>query len=169
MTTRIETPRLIMREFTLEDVEAVFEFGTHAEVSRYTGDAGDMTTLADAEQVIRAVWLAEYQQYGYARYALVHKADNRVIGFCGLKYMPQFNAPDIGYRMLPEYWGQGLGLEAVAATLTYAKNQLGINHIVGEVVTENHASSKILMRLGFKHTEQYEKLGVTFNRYDYFG
>ncbi|BCV41960.1 GNAT family protein [Shewanella algae] len=40
MNTLIETPRLLMREFCLDDVDAVFEFSTNQDVMRYTGDAG---------------------------------------------------------------------------------------------------------------------------------
>ncbi len=166
MSTLIETARLIMREFTLDDVDAVYEFSTCPETSRYTGDLGLVKTKLDAENVIKEVWLAEYKKYGYARYALVHKVDQRVIGFCGVKFETSLRCPDIGYRMLPEYWGAGLGTEAVGTALKYARNYLGLNKIVGEVAEENVASNKLLLKLGFHLVDTYEKGGFTINRYE---
>ncbi len=148
MTIKIDTPRLQMRAFTPEDAEAVLAFSRPPEVTRYTGDAGRVTNLAEARAVITDIWQAEYQRYGYARYALVHKADNRVIGFCGLKYEPHLGGADIGYRMLPAYWGQGLGWEAAHATLAYGREVLKLNPIYAEVVEENLASRRIIERLG---------------------
>lgn len=159
MNTLIETPRLLMREFTLEDADHVFKFSSNEDVTRYTGDAGWVNTINDAENIIHNIWLKEYNEVGYARFALVLKENNQVIGFCGLKYEPELNAPDIGYRMLPEYWGKGLGMEASRAALEYAFNQLGLSYIVGEVDVANTASHKILTNLGLVEQKRYEKWG----------
>jgi RimJ/RimL family protein N-acetyltransferase len=163
----IKTERLLMRRFTLDDAEDVYELSICDKVTKYTGDGGVITTKSDAEKVIKDVWLSEYDRYGYARYALIHKGDNKLIGFCGVKFDEELGCPDIAYRMLPEYWGQGLGTEAVKATIKYAHEVLHLNHIAGEVVVENIASIKILENLGFQHTATYEQEGFKLNRYDW--
>ncbi len=160
----IETPRLGMRKFSLEDIDAVFEFGKNLEVAHLTGDPV-YTDKSEAEDVIRNIWLAEYEKYGYARYALVHKTDNKVIGFCGVKFEPHLNGPDIGYRMLPEYWGQGLATEATKATLVYASSELGLNKIVGEVLVEHTASSNVLLKSGFEFVKTYSRDGFVIHQY----
>jgi len=170
MKTLIETPRLIMREFTLDDLDAVFEFSSDYEVSKLTGDPC-VESKEEAEKIIKDIWLAEYEKYGYARYALVHKEDNKVIGFCGLKYIPagelgeNEGAPDIGYRMLEKYWGQGLGFEAANAAMEYGRSTLGLTNIFGDAVVENAASNKILERIGLKFEGQYKHDGWLVNRY----
>jgi len=166
VTVLIETDRLQMREFALDDIDAVFEFSTCPDVTRFTGDAGAVRSKQDAENLIKTVWLAEYEMYGYARYALVHKGDQKVIGFCGVKFEPELGLPDIGYRMMPAYWGRGLATEAVAATLKYAREVLGLERIVGEVVDQNLASNKLLLNLGFRPVDTYVKDGITINRYE---
>ena len=166
MCILIETERLQMREFTLDDVDAVYEFSTCSDVTRFTGDEGAVRNKKDAERLIRTVWLNEYKKYGYARYALIHKGDQKLIGFCGVKFEPDLGLPDIGYRMMPEYWGKGLGTEAVRATLKYAREVLGLQEIVGEVVDQNVASNKLLLKVGFRLVDSYEKDGFTVNRYE---
>ena len=164
--TLIETERLLMREFTLEDIDAVYEFQTNPDVIRFMGGDGAVKVRADAERIIREIWFAEYKRYGYARYAMVHKGDQRVIGFCGFKFEPEAGLPDIGYRMLPEYWGQGLATEAARAVIDYARRVLGVEKFFGEVVEQNVASINVLEKLGLSHVDTYEKYGFTVRRYE---
>jgi len=166
MTILIETPRLKMREFTLNDLDAVYAFSINEEVTKYTGDLGMVKTKQDAMDVITNVWQAEYKKYGYARYALLCKKTDKVIGFCGIKYLPEKQRPDVGYRMLPEYWGKGLGFEALKATMDYAKNELKLDNIMAEAVVENIASNKMLLKVGLKHVDTYEHGSFTLNRYE---
>ncbi|MET1255185.1 GNAT family N-acetyltransferase [Aliikangiella maris] len=161
----IDTPRLQMREFTLEDVDAVYEFSSHPQVIEFTGDKL-VESRENAKALIENVWLKEYQQYGYARYALIHKLDARIIGFCGIKFEPEDNLPDIGYRMLPVYWGQGLATEAVKATLQYAKEKLKLFKIFGEAVDENIASQQVMLKSGLQHVAQYQKYGYLVHRFE---
>lgn len=162
----IETPRLIIREFNLDDLEAVFEFSINEDVTRYTGDAGAIKTREDAKGVIESIWLAEYKKYGYARWALQHKQSGKVIGFCGFKNDDRIQATDLGYRMLPEFWGQGLATEACTACLQYAKQHMALDRILGEVVVQNTNSANVLEKLGFKFVSEYPDLGVTIKRYE---
>ncbi|GLP95872.1 GNAT family N-acetyltransferase [Paraferrimonas sedimenticola] len=162
----IDTPRLQMRHFCIADVDDVFEFSTHDEVTRYTGDAGVVKTRQDAMNLITELWEEEYRRYGYARYALVHKGDNKVIGFCGVKYLEDEGRPDIGYRMLPEYWGQGLAYEAAQAAMDYARDELGLTNIMAEAVVENIASNKILTKIGLTLVDTYHRYGFNVNRYE---
>lgn len=145
----IETARLQMRKFELQDAEAVLAFSRDPQVTRYTGDKGEVKTLDDAKRVIEQVWFKDYRTYGYGRYALVHKADNKVIGFCGLKYLPEFEMADLGYRMLPDYWGQGLGMECAQAALCYGFDKLELDKVFAMADVENTGSNRILQKLGF--------------------
>lgn len=145
----IDTPRLQMRQFIETDANAVLEFNRHPDVTRFTGDAGVVNNMSEAENVIKNVWQAEYQQYGYGRYALIHKKDNKVIGFCGFKYLTDFGMPDLGYRMLPEYWRQGLGYECASAALDYGFKTLGFSKVFAMADVNNAGSHAILQKLKF--------------------
>lgn len=166
MTILIDTARLQMRHFNLDDIEAVHQFSTCIETTRWTGDAGVVQTKADARQVIEQIWMNEYQRYGYARYALIHKQDNKIIGFCGIKYEPSLQSTDIGYRLLPQYWNQGFATEACEALIDYVKAQFQLDKIVAEVVAENYASINVLGKLGFKYLDSYQRNGFHINYYE---
>lgn len=150
----IETPRLAFRHFTLSDAPAVLEFNSDPLVTKYTGDAGTMQTLEDAENVITNVWLSDYAKYGYGRFAVVHKEDNKVIGFSGLKFLEEMQLPDLGYRLLPQYWGLGLGMEAAKACLEYGFDTLKLPKVIAMAMTENAGSISILTKLGFTNLGQ---------------
>lgn len=162
---KIETPRTYIREFTIEDAEAVLAFNSNALVTRYTGDANMVKTLGDAKTVIKDIWLKEYAKYGYGRWAVVDKGSGKVIGFCGLKYIPEVGMPDIGYRFLPEYWGQGYATETALACVTYCKEQLGVTHFFGDVMEDNQASVKVLKKVGLKFNGLIKSYGDIYARY----
>jgi len=162
-----ETKRLILRRFTIEDVAAVYEFGSNAEVSKYTGEP-PISTMQEAEQIINTVYLPEYEKYGYARMAVVHKKDQKVIGFAGLKYEAEWEATDIGYRLLPEYWGKGLATEAALPFIFYGLQVLKLPKIVGAADEKNPASCKVLEKLGlkYKHTSDLIDDGNMYRWYE---
>ncbi|GGP47342.1 GNAT family N-acetyltransferase [Shewanella saliphila] len=160
-----ETPRLIIREFTLEDAPAVLHFNTPEEVNRYTGDAGVCNTLTDAENIIRNIWLVEYKQYGFGRWAVVAKDTNTVIGFCGFKNETRINAVDIGYRLHPDYWGIGLATEANQACIDYAKEHMDLDIVYADVVDANNGSINVTTKLGMTYHSQYQEGEFNVNRY----
>ncbi|RLV60043.1 N-acetyltransferase [Parashewanella curva] len=161
-----ETPRLIIREFCLSDAADVFEFNSNADVIRFVPD-DQMRSIEDAEQVIKDIWLTEYKSNGYARWAVEYKATGKVIGFCGFKFEthPAVQANDIGYRLLPEYWGKGLATEAGKACIDYAKHHLQFKEVLGDVDVQNTGSSIVLQKLGFEFQTQVNHDGVLHNRY----
>ncbi len=150
----IETNRLVLRPIELSDAPAVLKYSVDSQVTRYTGDAGTVTTLSDARNLITNVWHSDYQKYGYGRLALVVKESNQVIGFCGLKYLEDLEKTDLGYRMLPEYWGRGYATESSLAVLEYAKKSMELDEIIGMAAINNVASQNVLLKLGFREVDE---------------
>ena len=162
---KIETTRTYLREFQLDDAAAVLKFNDNRDVTRYTGDAGMITSLNDARRVITDIWHREYKLYGYARWAVVEKSNLQVIGFCGLKYIPKLGMPDIGYRFLPEYWGKGLATETAMASVEYCRAQLNVQRYFADVMEENTASVKVIRKLGLRFHQYIKEDGFTFMRF----
>jgi RimJ/RimL family protein N-acetyltransferase len=146
----LETERLVLREFDERDVAAFFALGSDPAVVRYTGDpGGGLVSLEQAMDVLRSRPLADYRKYGYGRWACVHRATGEVIGFAGLKFLEDLQEIDLGYRLLPAYWGQGLATEACRAIIGYGRAHLNLDDVIGLVDPENTASVRVLEKLGF--------------------
>lgn len=144
----LETERLIMRPFQMGDEAGVLEFSSNKEAVQFTGDI-TRNSLKEAKDLIKNVWLSDYSTYGYGRFAVIYKPDNKIIGFCGFKFIPQVKMTDLGYRFLPEYWGKGIATESSIKMLEFGFSELKLSKIFGTVYPENPASSTVLKKLGF--------------------
>ena len=158
----IETDRLLLRPYTLDDAQEVWEYQRDPAVTKYTNDGG-VRTLAEIESILQDVIIeGDYVEYGYGRMAVVHRESNKVIGFCGLKYLPELDQVDIGYRYAKEYWGQGLATEAGLAVMQFGWQELQLPRIIGMALPENKASVRVLEKLGLKfvHNDMDEGIDI---------
>ena len=90
----IETPRLILREFTVDDAYKIWELNSDPEVIKYTGDP-PFENVENARKFIENY--EEYKKTGFGRWAVIKKDSNSFLGWCGLKLNEQ-NLVDIGFR-----------------------------------------------------------------------
>lgn len=147
MDAVLETPRLILRAFTLDDVDAMYQLMTVPQVIRYVGNK-PAQSKQDTLDYLQQYPLRDYQMYGYGRFACVWKETGQVIGFSGIKYLDEIQQTELGYRFLPEFWRKGLATEAGLAVIEFAKN-LGLNRLVAVIHPENEGSKQVALRLGF--------------------
>jgi RimJ/RimL family protein N-acetyltransferase len=162
----IETERLILRPFTLEDAEAWLPLISLPEVIRYTGDS-PAQSVDDARESLRLRPLRDYTLYGFGRLAVIEKESGRLVGFCGFKYVIELGEIDIGYRFLPDCWGKGYATESGAALMAQDRRARGIRRVVGTVHPDNPASGRVLEKLGlrFERTLDPDEDGVGFLLY----
>lgn len=158
----IETERLLLRKFTLDDIEAYFRLNSNPDVIRYTGDPA-FISLDDARRVLLSAPLRDYEVHGYGRLACVEKASGELIGFCGLKYLDDMDEVDLGYRFLPDYWGKGYATESSLAVMRYGRNVMGLERIVGFVHPDNAGSVRVLVKVGMKFERQIRIADVSFD------
>lgn len=148
MNILIETDRLILREISLNDKPEMFQLHANPEVQKYTGEA----LVESLEAMERAIQtrIDNYKKYGYGRWATLLKNEQQFIGWAGLAYLPEFDEIDLGYRFLPQYWGQGFATEAAQAILTYGFEQLKLKRIIAIAMKENKASIRVMEKVGMK-------------------
>ena len=150
----IETAGLILREIIFEDVERIFLLDSNPAVMKYIG-VKPVTTLVESEETIKKI-RKQYQENGIARWAVIEKETNLLIGWSGLKLLTEpingfKNVFELGYRFLPEFWGKGYATESGKAVLDYGFNELNLEKIYACVDIENITSDKILKeKLGFE-------------------
>ena len=107
---------------------------------------GELRTFLGGSRPVLAY--PDWEQPGIGRWAAVHRATGAVIGFAGLKYLPELGVVDLGYRFLPAFWGRGLATEASRACLAYGFETLGLERVIGLTDPENQASMRVLEKVG---------------------
>ena len=147
------TGRLELRALTIEDAEAFFALNSNENVMRFTGEP-PLQSVAEARDALELY--PDFETRGYGRWGCILKSEQRVIGFCGLKYLDDLDAVDIGYRFLPEYWGQGFATEACKASLDFGFEVLKLDRIIGLVLPDNPASIRVLEKIGMQFEREFD-------------
>ncbi len=148
MDAVIDTARLVLRRFTLDDLDAFYQLGSRPEIIRYA-QAAPLASREQALEFMRAAPFQDYATHGYGRFACVWRATGEVVGFSGIKYVPEIGENELGYRFLPEFWGRGLATEAGQASIEFARSRLGLGRLVAMVHPDNVASARVVTKLGF--------------------
>ena len=144
--THLRTARLRLRLFTPDDVQIMFELNSDPEVIKYADTP--VKDLQEAKKRLEQGPLSDYKKYGYGRFAVELIETGKVIGFCGIKYLPEIELPEVGYRYLKEYWGKGIGTEAARVCVDFARDDLKISKLVALIMPENTASIRLSEKLG---------------------
>jgi ribosomal-protein-alanine N-acetyltransferase len=155
----IETDRLVLRRFDEGDLAAFYALCSTPEIIRYAQNK-PLASLEEARALMHAAPFRDYATYGYGRFACVWKATGAVIGFSGVKYVPEFTDNELGYRFLPEYWGRGLATEAGQASIDFARSNLGLPRLIALVHPDNTASAQVVTKLGFAVEKQVRYSGL---------
>ena len=148
MQTVLQTERLLFRAFGTEDAPLIYSLNIHPEVVKYVHEL-PVTDITSAEENLQRI-LSQYKEYGYGRWAVFTKDNNEFIGWCGLKYRPERNETDLGYRFIPQYWGKGYATEASKASIRYGFETLQLRQINAMAHVENLASLKVLEKIGMQ-------------------
>ncbi|MCW5519597.1 GNAT family N-acetyltransferase [Aureitalea sp. L0-47] len=147
--TFLETARLKLRKYTLEDAGFVLELLNSPEWIANIGDRG-VRTLEDARHYIEEKYLAQYDELGFGSYVSVLKGSNTIVGTCGLYKRPKLDHFDIGFALLPKYEKKGYAFEATSALMNYARSELNMDTIYGITLPTNKASQGLLRKLGLE-------------------
>ncbi len=148
MTTILETERLVLRQWRAEDAEPLFAFAGDAETMRFIGSGQPWPDIETAHRWLGRV-TAAYRERGYGIWAVIEKANGRLIGSCGFSLLPDSGEIDFGYVYARDTWGRGLATEAARAVLRYAFEQLGFAEVTANTAPEHHASRRVLEKVGF--------------------
>ncbi|MBS1718344.1 MAG: GNAT family N-acetyltransferase [Armatimonadetes bacterium] len=157
----LSTSRLILREFTSADAEAMMGVFGDAEVMRFSSGTRDLVWVNEwiEKQNLRQT------ERGYSLWAVVTKDSQELLGFCGLTYFPDIlGTPEIevGYRLMQKHWGKGFATEAALAVRDYAREQLELKRLIAIIDPGNTASLNVAAKLGMSYEKQF-----SFPHYDH--
>lgn len=146
--SELHTSRLVLRDFRDSDVDPLYEIQGDRDHMRFT-------FWAESRAVCEK-WLRRYadaqRANGFAPWTIVHRLEERVIGWGGLNIDP--NAPEWGtevsYFIHPAYQGRGLATEVVQCSLRHGFKEIGLRQIGGFTMPQNQASARVLKKCGFQ-------------------
>lgn len=147
---KLETERLILRDFVEDDWQRVLEYQSDPLYLRYYE-----WTERTPESVQEFVgWFLDHQKQQPRlkfQLAVVLKSDNQLIGNCGIR-MEKANAfqADIGYELDPKHWNHGYATEAAHAIVDFGFSTLGLHRVWSWCVADNLGSAHVLEKLGMK-------------------
>ena len=154
----IETNRLYLRELSVADAENFYLLNADEDVIKYTGDKA-FESINEAKSFLENY--NPYQEYGYGRWAVIAKSNEEFLGWCGLKYSPEIDEVDIGFRFFKRHWSKGYATESAKACIEYGFENLNLKTIVGRAMEANVASIKVLEKLGMSYVKHF-----TFHLHD---
>lgn len=142
----LQTPRLLLRRFTQADAPLILSLNSDPEVLKYLHEPA-LESEEHALHIIRTIILPQYEN-NLGRWAMHIKDTNEFIGWCGLKYRPDIDETDLGYRIMQKAWGKGYATEAAQYTLDHGFKELDLKVITACAHIENLASVKVLEKIG---------------------
>ncbi|MBE9035307.1 GNAT family N-acetyltransferase [aff. Roholtiella sp. LEGE 12411] len=150
----IETPRLQLRQFILDDFDNLFRLYSDAEVMKYLSLRTREQTQASLHKHIQ-----HWQQHNFGMWAVIHKDSSKLIGRCGLGFLENTPEVELGYVFDKSYWNMGLGTEASQATLQYGFKELKLERIVAIAKPDNIASVRVIQKIGMKYQKNAHYYG----------
>jgi len=143
----IETERLVLREMTSGDVDDLLVVFGDPKVMASFGEppftCKQMTMWVERN-------LEHQRRHGYGLFAVILKAEGRLVGDCGLEQM-QLDGEDVlelGYDFASAYWNRGLATEAACAVRDYAFGTLAAHRLASLIRTHNVASRRVSEKVG---------------------
>jgi [ribosomal protein S5]-alanine N-acetyltransferase len=142
----LETTRLILREFSSDDTDALALVLSDTETMRFYPAPFDRTGV---EQWIGRN-LERYRKHGHGLWAMVLKSNAETVGDCGLTLQEVDGAVDveIGYHVRRDLWGQGLATEAAQACRDFGFAHLPVDRLISLIRPENLPSQRVAEKNG---------------------
>jgi [ribosomal protein S5]-alanine N-acetyltransferase len=154
-TDQLESPRLITRLLTPDDIEPWSHFFADKEAIELFPDFGLSTNEAKAKHWIdRQLNRYATQQYGLQ--ALIEKTTGRFIGQCGLltQEVDGTIETEVGYHIFKQYWGQGFAPEAAKLFIDYAFTNDLTSSVISIIDIRNDKSMRVAEKNGLVREKQ---------------
>lgn len=157
----IETPWLWLRPMRAGDAEGLLRvFGDPQVMAAFGAPPFDR---AQMDRWVRRN-LDHQDRHGYGLCTAIFKAEDRIIGDCGLTRMDLAGATEVelGYDFCSDYWNRGLATEAATAARDYAFGALGLPRLVSLIRQGNAASRRVAEKVGLRHEADLTEHGVDY-------
>ncbi|HVV08928.1 GNAT family N-acetyltransferase [Amycolatopsis sp.] len=155
MGTFLETGRLTLRRFTVEDTDNLIELDSDPEVMRFLS-GGVPTPPEQVRDEILPRLLGYYETFeGFGCWAVQEKGSGEFLGWYSLRPDPQSEGVELGYRLRRSAWGRGYATEAGKALLHKGFTELGVERVWAQTMTVNVRSRRVMEKLGLRYVRTF--------------
>jgi RimJ/RimL family protein N-acetyltransferase len=144
----LETDRLTMRGFGNDDLDEMAAINADPEVTRWVGDDDGLSREDTWRRM--AYWVGHWELRGFGQWALVERETGRMVGRAGLLEPEAWPAIEVGWLVGREHWGRGFAPEAGRAAMDWARDELGLTHIISLIEDANERSARVAEKLGMQ-------------------
>lgn len=155
MTIHARTERLLLRDWSSDDVDAYADIVGDPEVMRHIGN-GQPRTREHAESFVTDM-MAHQKSRDWMRFAVEHVVSGQLMGFAGFE--DKAGLLDFGWRLGRDWWGGGYGFEAASAALWVGRSTFGLKGIVAQSYPENAGSVRLMDKMGMSLLGTSESFG----------
>jgi len=155
----VETPRLLLREFRLSDLDAYAAMCADEEVMRYIGTG--VVVGRDVAWRHMALFLGSWSLAGHGMWAIERRDDGVLIGRAGFLDPEGWPGCELGWLLARDAWGQGYALEASRAAREFGRGELGLNELISLIRPDNVRSIALAERLGAHDSGPIDFMGQT--------
>lgn len=151
-TKLLETDRLILRQFKIEDAHDMFEnWASDPEVTKYL--IWPHHENIDVSKKVLADWISHYYENDYYQWAIILKENGDIpIGSIGVVHKnDKIKMVHIGYCIGKKWWQQGITSEALGLLIKYLFNEVHVNRIECRHDPKNSNSGKVMLKCGMKY------------------
>jgi RimJ/RimL family protein N-acetyltransferase len=158
------TERLTLRPARLEDLDDLARVSSDPAVMRFS-----LYGPIDREKAREKLeeHLELFRTRGWGMHFLHSRDDGRFVGVCGmtLQEVDGIDEPEIGYRLMPEFWGKGLATEAVRAWVDHCFTELDLPRVIAIIEPENVGSIRVAEKSGLSFEKEIWKWERTVRIY----
>jgi [ribosomal protein S5]-alanine N-acetyltransferase len=147
---KLETPRLTLQPFTLEDLDDLAHLHADAEVNRYLFPTGSWSREVTEDKLKR--FISDYKTYGYSKLKVTLK-DGIFVGHAGFLIWPETLETELGYCFKREYWGKGHATEVSRALVKWIFEATELDHVIALAAEENKASRNVSEKISTTFTD----------------
>lgn len=153
----LKTPRLAIRQFTMNDVDNLFNLNADPEVMRYLGRPPSREALRD--QII-PFHFGVYQRFDrLGTWAAESASNGEFLGWFHFRTEDgDITNIHLGYRLLRSAWNKGYATEGSRALIDMGFTDLGLRRVFARTMTTHTASRRVMEKCGLTlaHTVPYE-------------
>lgn len=152
----LETERLVLRQFTMGDVDDLLALDSDPDVRVFVED-GEPVNRAEAIESIEH-FLGYYERgphFGF--WVAVEKSTGTFLGWFHFRPRPDAHTddPELGYRLVAACWGKGYGSEGSRALIDHGFATAPIDRIIAETMAVHTASRRVMEKAGMRHVRSF--------------